>query len=161
MRSTARFGRIGAIGVALLLGCASCRAYGANSASVPGERRQHLPAWRRGCREYAKAPVSISYQDAPGGAAVFYRTAGDAAALRARTEEVARFHNGGKAKIPALHELYHLPHRAFVEPLKDGAKLLLVPKRPDPSDLEVLRRNVQQEVFNMQRSDCGHGQEAL
>jgi hypothetical protein len=82
-------------------------------------------------------------------------------ALRVRTAEVARFHNGGAAKVPALHELYHLPHRASVVPLEDGAQLVLVPKRAHPQDLDELRRNVQQEVFNMQRNGCGSGQEAL
>ena len=125
------------------------------------EHEEPKPAWRRTCTEYARAPVAISYQDAPGGAAVLYRTPGDAQALRTRTEEVAQFHNGGAAKIPALHDLYHVPHRASVEPLDDGAMLVLVPKHPDVRDLDTLRRNVQQEVFNMQRKGCGRGQEAL
>jgi hypothetical protein len=31
------------------------------------------PAWKRSCTEYARAPVSIDYEDASGGAAVVYR----------------------------------------------------------------------------------------
>ncbi len=145
-----------------LLGCGS---QASKRAALQGASRaehdERKPAWRRTCTEYARAPVAIIYQDAPGGAAVLYRTQGDAQALRVRTEQVARFHNGGAAKIPALHELYHLPHRASVEALDDGAKLVLVPKHPEARDLDELRRNVQQEVFNMQRKGCGRGQEAL
>jgi hypothetical protein len=105
--------------------------------------------------------VEIAYQDASGGAAVIYRTKGDVDALRARTAEVASFHNSGAAKGPVLHDLASIPHNARVESMEGGAKLVLTPKRLSLHDLEALRRNVQQEVLIMQKRGCGRGQEAL
>lgn len=119
------------------------------------------PAWKRSCREYAGAPVEITYQDASGGAAVLYRTKGNVERLRERTQEVARFHNSAGPKAPDLHDLYRIPHNAYVENFSGGAKLVLVPKSVSRSRLEDLRRNVQQEVSIMQKRGCGRGQEAL
>lgn len=154
--------------VSLLMGLAVAQAVAAcGPAEVPvrsesvAERRVKPPAWRRSCTSYAKAPVHIDYQDASGGAAVLYTTRGDVAALRERTQKVAEFHNSSQPKLGAMHELYHLPHQAYVENLPQGAKLVLVSKRIDLASLAELRRNVQQEVLNMQRRGCGTGQEAL
>jgi len=114
-----------------------------------------VPAWKRSCEEYAGAPVEVTYQDGSGGATVIYRTKGNVAALRARTKEIAGFHNSGRRQAPALHDLYHLPHYAYVEELPAGAKLTLIPKSANPRQL------VQQEVTNMRKHGCGRGQEAL
>jgi hypothetical protein len=119
------------------------------------------PAWKRSCTEYARAPVSIDYEDASGGAAVIYRSQGDVAALRQRTREVAAFHNSAQPKIGALHDLFAIPHRAHVEELEDGAKLILVPKSARRQLLDSLRIQVQQETLTMRRRGCGTGQEAL
>jgi hypothetical protein len=143
---------------ALLLAVAGCSTTSLTAGVRPAARP---PAWKRSCEEYARAPVEVSYEDGSGGAAVTYRTRGDAPALRARTEEIARFHNSARARPPALHDLYALPHYAYVEPLRDGAKIVLVPKSADPQQLEKLRRNVQQEVTTMRKHGCGTGQEAL
>lgn len=119
------------------------------------------PAWKRSCEEYAGAPVEISYEDGSGGAAVLYRTKGNVQALRERTAEVARFHSSARPRTPAMHDLNSVPHYAYVEELPAGAKLVLLPKSANPQQLEELRRNVQQEVSNMQKHGCGRGQEAL
>jgi hypothetical protein len=148
----------------VLPGCAAASRTPPRAATQPFDPATQgvpKPAWKRSCREYAGAPVDITYQDASGGAAVVYRTKGNVERLRERTEEVARFHNSAAGKAPDLHDLYRIPHNARVENLSGGAKLVLVPKSLDPSLLEDLRRNVQQEVSNMRRKGCGRGQEAL
>lgn len=119
------------------------------------------PAWKRGCTEYARAPVAIDYEDTPGGAGVVYQTRGDVTALRKRTREVAKFHNSATAKVGALHDLFAIPHRAHVEDVEGGARLVLVPKGVRFSMLDVLRVQVQQEVLTLRRRGCGAGQEAL
>ncbi len=139
-----------------LLACAAPR--GSQSATT---NEKETPAWRRSCSELAGAPVSIEYEDTPGGAAVVYRTKGDVAALRWRTQEVARFHNSAQSKLGALHDLSAIPHRARVEPVEDGARLLLVVKSVRRQALDALRVHVQQDVFTLQRTGCGTGQEAL
>lgn len=152
-----------ALGVLCLLG-ASCGGAGSPSARFVGDVSDagtQPPAWKRRCEEYAGAPVRVSYEDASGGAAVLYRTKGDVAALRARTAEIARAHNSARLGPPALHDLFPIPHSAHVEELRDGAKLVLIPKSANPRLLADLRRNVQQEVNNMQKRGCGRGQEAL
>ena len=119
------------------------------------------PAWKRSCTEYAGAPVQIDYEDASGGAAVVYRSQGDVAALRRRTHEVAAFHNSAAPKVGALHDLYAIPHRAYVEEVEGGARLVLVPKGARRQLLDYLRLQVQQEALNMRRLGCEAGQEAL
>lgn len=119
------------------------------------------PAFKRSCSEYAGAPVAITYEDAPGGAAVLYRTQGNVEKLRERTEHVARFHNDSTSKTPWLHDLYSIPHRAYVSPLPDGAKLVLIAKGIAKRRQDELRSHVQQDVWIMQRKGCGAGQEAL
>jgi hypothetical protein len=146
--------------VLMLLGCGGSSA----KPSLPGARPSAdggVPAWKRRCEEYAGAPVDVSYQDGSGGAAVLYRTKGNVQALRERTNEVARFHSSTRRRTPAMHDLNHVPHYAYVEELPEGAKLVLVPKSANPQQLEELRRNVQQEITNMQKHGCGGGQEAL
>lgn len=140
-----------------LLGCAGTT----RVSESPKQESDTLPAWKRSCEEYAQAPVTIEYQDASGGGAVLYRTEGNAQGLRERAEEIARFHNNATAKLGELHDLYSIPHRASVEPIEGGAKLVLVPKHMQRRDLEELRRHVQQDVFIMQRHGCESGQEAL
>lgn len=140
--------------------CLSLLACALNAASPPGQRAPK-PAWKRSCTEYAGAPVRIDYEDASGGAAVLYRSQGDVAALRRRTREVAAFHNSAKPKAGALHDLYAIPHRAYVEDVEGGARLVLVPKSARRQFLDNLRLQVQQETLNMRRLGCGAGQEAL
>jgi hypothetical protein len=154
------------VAAALLFSLASCA-----GAASPAPRARpeppvsdagvQPPAWKRRCEEYAGAPVKVSYQDASGGAAVIYRTKGDVRGLRARTDEIASFHNGSRSKTPAVHDLSNVPHYAYVEDVSEGAKLVLIPKGVDPRLLEKLRRTVQQEVTNMRERGCGGGQEAL
>jgi hypothetical protein len=165
-RICARLGpQLGAL--TLLVSLASCA--GATSPAPRAARESAVvadagvppPAWKRRCEEYAGAPVKVGYQDASGGAAVLYRTKGDVRALRARTAEIADFHNGSRPKTPALHDLSNVPHYAYVEEIPEGAKLVLIPKGLDPRLLEKLRRTVQQEVTNMRKRGCGGGQEAL
>jgi hypothetical protein len=137
-----------------LLGCAT------NAADARG-RAGEKPAWKRSCTAYARAPVGVHYEDAPGGAAVVYRTQGDVAALRQRTREVAQFHNSAASKLGALHDLFAIPHRAHVEEVEDGARLVLVPKGARPQRVDALRVQVQQETMMLRRRGCGTGQEAL
>ena len=129
--------------------------------AVSAGNPQPRPAWKRGCTEYARAPVSIAYEDAPGGAAVVYRSRGNVAALRRRTHEVAAFHNDATTKVGALHDLYAIPHRAYVEEIEGGAKLILVAKGARPQLMDALRVQVQQETLMLRRRGCGTGQEAL
>jgi hypothetical protein len=133
----------------------------ATSMGSPRAEPSPKPAWKRSCTEYARAPVRIDYEDASGGAALVYRTRGDVTALRQRTLEVAEFHNSTGSKIGALHDLFAIPHRAYVEEVKGGTKLILVPKGVRPQQLDALRVQVQQETLNMRRRGCGTGQEAL
>lgn len=151
-------GRWRVLAMVWLLACAAPR--GSQSA-VANEKEQEKPVWRRSCSEFARAPVSLEYEDTPGGAAVVYRTKGDVAALRWRTHEVARFHNSAQSKLGALHDLSAIPHRARVEPVEDGARLLLLVKSVRRQALDALRMHVQQDVFTLQRTGCGTGQEAL
>lgn len=144
-----------------VLALAACTPSQMPNASAPVAARREVPVWRRSCTEYARAPVRVDYQDAPGGAAVIYRTKGDVAALLRRTREIGQFHNSSRSKLGALHDLSSIPHRAYVEPLKDGARLVLVSKGPPRQRTDALRMQVQQEVFNLQRRGCGTGQEAL
>jgi hypothetical protein len=146
-----------ALGLILLGTCACASA----RATPPAGGKAPKPAWKRSCTEYARAPVSIEYEDAAGGAAVVYRTQGDVAALRLRTREVAQFHNSSELKLGALHDLSAIPHRAVVEELEDGARLVLISKGVRPQLLDALRLQVQQETFTLQRRGCGTGQEAL
>jgi len=130
-------------------------------APPPAGADAQKPAWQRSCEEYAGAPVALEYQDGSGGAAVLYRTRGSVQGLRQRIAQVAAFHNGAGHKAPDMHDLYHIPHRAYVEDIEGGAKLVLVPKSMAPRLLDELRRNVQQEVTRMQKHGCQHSQEAL
>jgi hypothetical protein len=145
------------IGVLALAGCAA----GLRSTEPSRPAAKQRPAWKRSCEEYAGAPVQIGYHDASGGAAVTYRTKGDVQRLRQRTAEVANLHRRGRLTAPTVHDLYHIPHTAYVREIEGGAELVLLPKRPDGQTLEELRRNVQQEVWIMQKRGCGKGQEAL
>ncbi|HEX6242364.1 MAG TPA: hypothetical protein VFZ61_15740 [Polyangiales bacterium] len=143
-----------------LLGLWLC-ACASSARPTTGRTAEPKPAWKRSCTEYARAPVSVEYEDASGGAAVVYRTRGDVAALRQRTHEVAQFHNSSEAKLGALHDLSAIPHRARVEEVEDGARLVLTPKGARPQLLDALRLQVQQETFTLRRRGCGSGQEAL
>jgi hypothetical protein len=141
----------------LLLGLFAC----ATNAETSRMRPTPRPAWQRSCTEYARAPVNIRFEDAPGGAAVVYRSQGNAAALRRRTREVAAFHNSEASKVEALQELFEIPHWAYVEDVNGGAKLILVPKDALPHLLVALRLEVQQETLMLRRHGCGTGPEAL
>jgi hypothetical protein len=138
-----------------------CLSLLACATNATGARGAAKPAWKRSCTEYARAPVGVHYEDAPGGAAVVYRTRGDVAALRQRTREVAHFHNSAASKVGALHDLFAIPHRAHVEEVDEGARLVLVAKGARPQRLDALRLQVQQETLTLRRRGCGTGQEAL
>jgi hypothetical protein len=140
----------------LVGGCA-----GKQSPAPEGAKEAPLdkPAFMTGCDVYAEAPVQIGYEDATGGAAVLYHTAGNIAKLRERTNEVAAFHNGSQGKTAYLHDLRAIPHTASVEEIEDGAKLTLVSTRPRSQD--ALRKHLQQEVWTMQKQGCGASHEAL
>jgi hypothetical protein len=131
------------------------------SAVEPAGAAARLPAWKQSCQAYAAGPVELEYRDAPGGAAVIYRTRASQQRLRERADEVARFHNSSAAKTGTLHDLSSIPHRAYVEDVDGGVKLVLVAKTPRKDDLDRLRWNVQQDVSIMQRRGCQSGQEAL
>lgn len=143
---------------ALLLACAGAPSCAGRGSAAP---RSTTPAWKRSCEAYATGPVTFTYQDAPGGAAVLYRAPGSERGLRERAREIARFHNGSAAKNGALHDLSSIPHRASVEDIDGGAKLVLRVKTPRTDDLDRLRWNVQQDVALKQRGGCQSGMEAL
>lgn len=141
----------------MLLGCASVPPGHERNASQQAQR----PAWKRSCEEYAQGPVAIDYQDAPGGAAVLYRAQGGERGLRERAEQIARFHNSSAGKVGALRDLSSVPHRAHVEEVDGGVKLVLTVKTLLRTDLERMRWSVQQDVFTMQKKGCQSGHEAL
>jgi hypothetical protein len=74
---------------------------------------------------------------------------------------VAAFHNSEASKVGALQDLFEIPHWAYVEDVKDGARLILVPKAALPHQLVTLRLEVQQETLTLRRHGCGTGPEAL
>jgi len=120
-----------------------------------------VPAWKRRCEAYATGPVEITYEDAPGGSAVIYRSPGSEAGLRERAREVAKFHNSSAAKTGVLHDLSSVPHRVDVEDIEGGVKLVVRAKSVRTTDLDRLRWSVQQDVQMKQKDGCQSGQEAL
>jgi hypothetical protein len=146
------------VAVLCLCGCAGGQSPAPQST---GEEPVEKPAFMRDCDLYAEAPVEIGYEDITGGAAVLYRTSGNVARLRERTQEVAKFHSGTQGKSRWLHDLRAIPHHATAEDIEGGAKLLLVSDRARPAYQDSLRKNVQQEVWTMQKKGCGAGREAL
>jgi len=144
----------------VLLGCVHPTPTPRATANQPGPQGVP-PAWKRSCLDYTPGPVSIDYQDAPNGASVIYRAGEGSAGLRVRADEIARFHNEPGSKIGDLHVLSSVPHRAHVEAIEGGVKLVLTAKSLRISDLGRLQRAVQQDVFVMQSRGCQAGQEAL
>ena len=124
----------------------------------PALAKGEAPAWKRACSREGDAPVTLAYRDAPGGASVHYTTAGDAAYLRQRVTDVARYHNAA-APITGMHDLANIPHTAMVQELDNGIALTLFTS--DRRHMEELRVHVQQDVWIMRRKGCGAGQEAL
>lgn len=144
-------------GAILCLSLAAC----ATSPETPRTQAPQRQAWERSCTEYARAPVSVRFEDVPGGAAVVYRSQGNLAALRQRTREIADFHNSPTSNVGAPHDLFEVPHRAYVEEVKDGARLVLMPNSTRPQLLDALRLEVQEETLMLRRHGCGTGPEAL
>lgn len=145
----------GAACLLVLLGCA----HGSGTTRSQKVSEQQL-AWARVCEGEPGAPVHINYEDASGGAAVLFTTQGDPSPLQEHAEQVARLHNRGARELSGndLSEV-RLPHTAEVEQLQNGAKLTLLPRRP--TDLDGLRRHVQQDITWMKRHGCTTSTEVL
>jgi hypothetical protein len=144
-------------GMALLaLGCAGTqRTTNAQStSSTAGTLHQRSAA----CVSQDHEPVEIAYRDAPGGGSVLFATDGSPDALRARVEQLAEFHNSNDTQL-AMHDLYSIPHRAKVEPLERGAKLILTASANNDED--ALRKSVQQDVEQLKAHGCIASEEAL
>jgi hypothetical protein len=102
--------------------------------------------------QLAGVPVRVEYLDAAGGAALRLETPEPSrTALREHITHVADEHNGAGTQ-PGAHSAYDRPHTAVAQDIEGGVQLTLLPQRP--TDLDALRRDVQQDVFAMQRGDC-------
>lgn len=156
------------LGAALLgaLGCSGSRA-AAPPGEVPGGRTEAsssskdnelAAAWKRSCATQASDKIAIEYRDEPGGAAVLFTTEGDAARLRERVTEVARYHNSSEPQM-AMQDLYSIPHTAKVSDIEGGVKLSLIANATN--DDSTLRKGVQKDVWEMQRDGCAATNEAL
>ncbi len=139
----------------VLLGCAHD-----TGARTHTELTRDEASLARVCRSEHGAPVGVRYEDTSGGAAVLFTTPGDPTPLREEAQEVARAHNH-KRDMLAMQDVseLRLPHTAEVEPIDHGAKLTLLPRRP--TDLDGLRRHVQQDVSQLQAHVCAGSTRAL
>jgi hypothetical protein len=123
-----------------------------DEASLPAREsmsdKEAIAACDRTCNPRVEAPVEVAYRDASGGASVIYTTTGDADALRSCVSEVARAH--GAVEPVLANDLYAIPHSARVQDVEDGIMMTLIASAQN--DDTALRRDVQQDVWGMQRS---------